>query len=742
MMKPQHIIIEDNHLGDPPGGVTHVSPRRTGRPPPYGRQSPISSLTPVATGTSSNSPLKAISPQKASSSPPLTSTNTIATATTNTTLRNITSESENVQVYKPFPQGGFVLGKASFSQNSPIAYAGDVPLVSRLYGQIETKEAEFLQLRTEYQEEQQRLREEKKRADRLEKELTEAKEEIEQNKKRFANYRKQEREMRNKAELDQKEKKRDDIERWDATLVELLDLRRELAAKNQKLAEFEFMCMTLQQTLDSEKGKVRTELIEAENRIALSSKMLETCHVQLSRADKNLKKEKAMKEVLIQINQALQREIKRVTEQLNAATDAMKRQQLQAGIMLQHVPSMKQSSSESAEMYTNAIIQDLQIEDALFYFEEVKKQYEDRPKVYRIFLEIIRDYKSRKISTPEVIARIAKLFQGKSKLIIGFNRFLPKDFHVNQDDVAEMQSYNGNHDERYRVNERLKAKGKDNQDQKHLIADDVVPALETTCEGDSEQILVQHGIVVGVDAPPKPEEKENFVVIDMKEAANIKGLDGELKALKDGSTNGTAHNKDVNSTNESAMKNKRRSFSETRDKRISDKSRSHATSSLADLCSAGPASSFSLTISTSSSMDHDAARPSIKRLPGDMADDEEEVEDNATFPHSKSDSDSSTDGPDILSPTKADVASPTFDLNVVSTVGSSHVFGGIESIEDSFGVGILSVDQTTLYMPTDRYEVVEECEYNAIEVLAAHQYCNKAMSSHSSSEFYWTHRHA
>ncbi|KXN81074.1 Paired amphipathic helix protein pst1 [Leucoagaricus sp. SymC.cos] len=67
----------------------------------------------------------------------------------------------------------------------------------------------------------------------------------------------------------------------------------------------------------------------------------------------------------------------------------------------------------------------LNFTDALDYLDAVKVQFHDKPEVYNQFLDIMRDFKSEDIDTPEVIGRVSHLFAGNAALILGFNTFLP-----------------------------------------------------------------------------------------------------------------------------------------------------------------------------------------------------------------------------------------------------------------------------------------------------------------------------
>eukprot|EP01134_Creolimax_fragrantissima_P004728 CFRG4728T1 len=78
----------------------------------------------------------------------------------------------------------------------------------------------------------------------------------------------------------------------------------------------------------------------------------------------------------------------------------------------------------------NAQSTNLKVEDALLYLDDVKLQFQDDPMVYNQFLDIMKEFKSQAIDTPGVINRVSTLFQGRPKLIRGFNTFLPPGYQI------------------------------------------------------------------------------------------------------------------------------------------------------------------------------------------------------------------------------------------------------------------------------------------------------------------------
>uniref|UniRef100_A0A0W0G8G3 Histone deacetylase sin3 component n=1 Tax=Moniliophthora roreri TaxID=221103 RepID=A0A0W0G8G3_MONRR len=78
----------------------------------------------------------------------------------------------------------------------------------------------------------------------------------------------------------------------------------------------------------------------------------------------------------------------------------------------------------------------LSVTDALNYLDAVKAEFHDQPDVYNQFLDIMGDFKRKKIDTPGVIQRVGVLFQGRPSLIQGFNTFLPPGYRMDDDAVA------------------------------------------------------------------------------------------------------------------------------------------------------------------------------------------------------------------------------------------------------------------------------------------------------------------
>ncbi|XP_076901837.1 paired amphipathic helix protein Sin3-like 2 [Bidens hawaiensis] len=74
--------------------------------------------------------------------------------------------------------------------------------------------------------------------------------------------------------------------------------------------------------------------------------------------------------------------------------------------------------------------QKLTTSDALTYLKEVKDMFQDQREKYDMFLDVMKDFKSQRIDTTGVIARVKELFKGHNNLIFGFNTFLPKGYEI------------------------------------------------------------------------------------------------------------------------------------------------------------------------------------------------------------------------------------------------------------------------------------------------------------------------
>ncbi|KAG0689614.1 Transcriptional regulatory protein sin3 [Pichia californica] len=77
--------------------------------------------------------------------------------------------------------------------------------------------------------------------------------------------------------------------------------------------------------------------------------------------------------------------------------------------------------ASSDEQKSSPNYKPLNVKDALYYLDQVKLQFRNQTDVYNNFLDIMKDFKSQKVSF---------LFKGHPKLIDGFNTFLPQGFSI------------------------------------------------------------------------------------------------------------------------------------------------------------------------------------------------------------------------------------------------------------------------------------------------------------------------
>ncbi|PHT25202.1 Paired amphipathic helix protein Sin3-like 3 [Capsicum baccatum] len=68
--------------------------------------------------------------------------------------------------------------------------------------------------------------------------------------------------------------------------------------------------------------------------------------------------------------------------------------------------------------------------DALSYLKKVKDTFQSQKHKYIIFLDVMTDFKAKRIDTVGVIARVKFLFKWHPRLIHGFNTFLPNGYEI------------------------------------------------------------------------------------------------------------------------------------------------------------------------------------------------------------------------------------------------------------------------------------------------------------------------
>ena len=65
------------------------------------------------------------------------------------------------------------------------------------------------------------------------------------------------------------------------------------------------------------------------------------------------------------------------------------------------------------------------------FFRDVKTTFADEPNRYRDFVNLMKDYKMKKLDTKQVASKAAEIFEGEPELIDGFNAFLPRRHRLN-----------------------------------------------------------------------------------------------------------------------------------------------------------------------------------------------------------------------------------------------------------------------------------------------------------------------
>jgi paired amphipathic helix protein Sin3a len=79
----------------------------------------------------------------------------------------------------------------------------------------------------------------------------------------------------------------------------------------------------------------------------------------------------------------------------------------------------------------------VKFEDALFFLNEVKVEFGDRPHIYNEFVGILNTFKRGGIDMPCVIRRVSNLFQGNRRFLLGFSKFLPEGYKIELPDSRD-----------------------------------------------------------------------------------------------------------------------------------------------------------------------------------------------------------------------------------------------------------------------------------------------------------------
>ncbi|KAG5581612.1 hypothetical protein H5410_052239, partial [Solanum commersonii] len=76
--------------------------------------------------------------------------------------------------------------------------------------------------------------------------------------------------------------------------------------------------------------------------------------------------------------------------------------------------------------------------DPLSYVREVRDTFPNQMEKYEMFIDIIKDFKARRIVIVGVVTKVKELFKGHPSLILGFYAFMPNGYEkiINDEDQA------------------------------------------------------------------------------------------------------------------------------------------------------------------------------------------------------------------------------------------------------------------------------------------------------------------
>ncbi|KAG6823311.1 hypothetical protein H0H92_010628 [Tricholoma furcatifolium] len=120
---------------------------------------------------------------------------------------------------------------------------------------------------------------------------------------------------------------------------------------------------------------------------------------------------------------------------LEGGEPAGKREGSSGGIEDKRVAGL---TAELDALHSETLNNHLKIAQDLIYLEAVKAQFSDQSTVYNQFLDIMKEFRSKKIDALGVIKRVSQLFNGHPLLIQNFNTFLPIGYRIECSD-----DYNG-----------------------------------------------------------------------------------------------------------------------------------------------------------------------------------------------------------------------------------------------------------------------------------------------------------
>ncbi|CAJ2651227.1 paired amphipathic helix protein Sin3-like 3 [Trifolium pratense] len=81
-------------------------------------------------------------------------------------------------------------------------------------------------------------------------------------------------------------------------------------------------------------------------------------------------------------------------------------------------------------------------DDALAFLKAVKDVFKDEEENFNYFMEIMIDYREKRIYFDDLMTKVKELFKGHDDLIIGFNIFAPSDYQIQVSQEEEQQPQN------------------------------------------------------------------------------------------------------------------------------------------------------------------------------------------------------------------------------------------------------------------------------------------------------------
>ncbi|KAI5057749.1 hypothetical protein GOP47_0027764 [Adiantum capillus-veneris] len=93
-------------------------------------------------------------------------------------------------------------------------------------------------------------------------------------------------------------------------------------------------------------------------------------------------------------------------------------------------PTFVRGETSSLHAHTSAASRRLTPEDAFSYLQAVKEIFKDKKGRYDEFLEVMKNFKAKRLDTAGVIEKVKEMFKDHHDLLLGFNTFLPKGYEI------------------------------------------------------------------------------------------------------------------------------------------------------------------------------------------------------------------------------------------------------------------------------------------------------------------------